>query len=59
LFGSFKGAEHNSEARIARNIMVEPINVKVCMLSTEANPFLDEVEVWLSEHPNQRVKSKT
>jgi hypothetical protein len=44
LFGSFEGAEQDSETRIARNKMVDPINVKVCMLSTKANPLLDEEE---------------
>jgi hypothetical protein len=42
--GSFKGAKYNSEARTARNKMVDPMNVKVCMLSTKLNPLLDEVE---------------
>jgi hypothetical protein len=41
---SFEGAKHDSEARIARNEMVDPINVKVFVLSRKANPLLDEVE---------------
>jgi hypothetical protein len=41
--GDFKGAKHDSEARIARNKMVDPINVKVFMFRI-ANTLLDEVE---------------
>jgi hypothetical protein len=42
--GSFKDAEHDSEARIARNKIVDPINVKVYTFSTKPKPLLDEVE---------------
>jgi hypothetical protein len=39
-----EGDKHYSEARIARNNMLDLINVKVFCLSTKANPFLDEAE---------------
>jgi hypothetical protein len=31
LLGVYEGAKHDSEARIAKNKMADPINVKVCM----------------------------
>jgi hypothetical protein len=36
LLGNFEGVEHNSKARIARNKIVNPINLNVCMLFHES-----------------------
>jgi hypothetical protein len=41
--GSFEDAKHDSGTRIAKNRMVDPINVKVCIVFTKANPILDKV----------------
>jgi hypothetical protein len=32
LFGELRGPKHNSEDRIARNMVLDPINVKSCMI---------------------------